>query len=313
LRRTRAIARLVTILLAVPVTALAQDAFTPPAGSGTISVSFQAIKHTGHRLTDGSYFDSGRSKTAAATADVEYGITRRWSVAFTLPYVFARYTGTDVPPDPLPFLPVDSCHCWQSGWQDFGFMTRFNMVDTFDHVLVITPFLSAGTPANDYAYQGEAVIGRHLNELRVGTDASYRVDAISHRLTVSGRYTYTFVEEVIGVSTNRSNVRASADVRVARALSVGGFAAWQRLHGGLRTGSFPPSDLPIPGEINTLERLLEHDRLLRDNNFHLGANVSYGFRHADVFGSFIGFVSGTDTHAGHAGIVGVSVPFNLRR
>jgi hypothetical protein len=299
--------------LAAPATARAQGAGTPPAGTGTISVSFQAIDHTGHRLTDGTYIDNGRSRTAAVALDVEYGLTRRWSVAFALPYVFARYTDDAQPPPFLPFLPVDQCRCWHSGWQDFGFTTRFTLVDTFDHVLVVTPSISAGTPTHDYAYQGEAVIGRQLNELRVGGDVSYRLTAIAPAISIGGHYTYAFVEQVIGVPNNRSNAAAAIEWRAAANWSLGAFASWQRTHGGLRVGSLPGSDFPAPGDLTTPERLAEHDRLLRDNSTHVGATAAYRLRQAQLFGSFTYFASGTDTHAGWAVITGITAPFRLRR
>jgi hypothetical protein len=63
--------------------------------------------------------------------------------------------------------------------------------------------------------------------------------------------------------------------------------------------------------INTLERLYQHDRLLRDNNWRTGGGVSYAFPAFDVFASFIQYAGGTDTHAGHAFTAGVSWHFEL--
>jgi hypothetical protein len=298
-----------TAALAAPAPARAQG-WVPAAGTGTITFSSQSVDHTGHRLTDGTYIDNGRSRTAAAAVDVEYGLTGRWAVGFSVPYVFARYT--DDGPTPFIFRPVDRCRCWHSGWQDLGFTARLRLVDTFDHVLIVTPTLAAGTPSHDYAYQGEAVIGRQLNELRLGAEASYRLDAVSRNVTISGRYTYAFVQKVIDVSTNRSNASAALDYRIGHSWSVGAFLAWQRTHGGLRAGSLPPSAFPVPGDINTPDRIAEHDRLLRDNRTHVGAQASCRVGQADVFGSFTYFATGTDTHAGWAVIAGIAAPFRIR-
>ena len=208
---------------------------------------------------------------------------------------------------------MDACRCLHSGWQDFGFSVRFNLVDTFDHVFVLTPLISAGTPSHDYSYQGEAVVGRQLSELRFGADASYRLDAVTRNLSVSGHYAYAIVEQVIDVSTNRSNAAVAVDYRAARNWSLGGFVAWQRTHGGLRAGSLPPSGLPVPGDINTPERIAEHDRVLRDNSTHVGAHTSYQLGRASLFGSFVFFTGGTDTHAGWGVVGGVTTPFRLGR
>jgi hypothetical protein len=59
--------------------------------------------------------------------------------------------------------------------------------------------------------------------------------------------------------------------------------------------------------------LYQHDRLLRDNNWHVGGSASYSFSQIQVFASYIQFVAGTDSHAGHAFTIGVSVPFDFGR
>jgi hypothetical protein len=68
-----------------------------------------------------------------------------------------------------------------------------------------------------------------------------------------------------------------------------------------------------PGEVNTPERLDQHDRLLRDNSTHVGWTVSYHFTRVNVFGSYVAFMEGSDTHAGRAMTTGISWPFELRR
>jgi hypothetical protein len=308
----RFVATIAAALLTVPATVVAQ-AQTPKAGTGTASVSLQSIDHTGHRLTDGTYVDNGRSHSGALFLDLEYGASRRLALDFSLPFVFARYTDDVAPPPFLPFLPLDQCRCWHAGWQDVGIGARLNVIDTFDHVLVVTPLISAGLPSHDYAHRGEAVLGRHLKELKLGLDASYRLDAISPSVSVSGHYAYAIVERVLDIPNNRSNADAALHLRVASNWAVGGFVSWQRTHGGLRVGSLPGSPFPAPGDLTTPELLAEHDRLLRDDRTHVGADVSYRLGNADVFASFTSFVTGTDTHAGRAITTGVTLPFRLRR
>jgi hypothetical protein len=125
-------------------------------------------------------------------------------------------------------------------------------------------------------------------------------------------YTYAFVERAIDIGTNRSNVSLGPTYLLfKRKLAVRGFAAWQQTYGGLRLGSPAPSSLVFPGDINTPERLLEHDRLLQDNNFRPGGGFSYAFPGVDVFASYIAYVSGANSHAGRALTLGVSWPFTL--
>jgi hypothetical protein len=74
-----------------------------------------------------------------------------------------------------------------------------------------------------------------------------------------------------------------------------------------------PSGVPFepPGEVNTPERLFEHDRLLRDNNFRLGGGIAYSLQKIDVFASYQELLRGTDSHGGRAITFGVSWPFEV--
>ena len=93
-------------------------------------------------------------------------------------------------------------------------------------------------------------------------------------------------------------------------LTLQAIGLWQRTHGGLRFGTMPPGSPVFPGDVNSPERVLEHDRLLRDNSFHLAGAVSYSFEGVDVFAQYLAYVSGTDTHAGHVVSAGITWYFN---
>jgi hypothetical protein len=140
------------------------------------------------------------------------------------------------------------------------------------------------------------------------------LDFISARLSVQGRYSYAFVEQVLDdVPISRSNAAIEGDFLFTRRLSGRGVLLWQRVHGGLRLGS-PSGDPFVPlGEVNTPERVEQHDRLLRDNNFRIGASVAYSMDRMDVFVSYIQLLRGTDSHGGRAITAGVSWPFEIGR
>jgi hypothetical protein len=301
---------LTATLAASPVFA---QAWVPPARQGTVTVAFQVIENTGHLLTDGSTVPQGRSRDASVYLEADYAITDRFSVVAGVPFVFAKYLGPPPPPgipEPPMVRDVDKCYCWQQAWADFGLTARYNL---FNGAAALTPSVSYGLPSHDYAYRGEAVVGRHLKEIRLAVDAGLRLDAISPRLALQGRYSYAWVEQVLDVPNNRSNVTAEALFQATNRLQVRGGAYRQITHGGLRLGTEGPT-LPdgYPwGEAATSELFAEHDRLLRDNYWHLGAGFSFSFAWADVFASYVEFVSGTDTHAGRAFTAGLSVPFGL--
>lgn len=280
----------------------------PPAGVGSVTFVYEAINNTGHRLTDGRLFTSGESLDRTVYVEGEYAFTDRFSLSAGLPYVFARYTSKDE--TPFVFLPVDACRCWHSAFQDFSFKARYNLVNRGSFSL--TPSVFVGVPSHEYVFRGEAVAGRHLREIKLGADAGLRLDRVSPRVSVQGAYSYAIVQRVLGLPNNRSNGSAQVGYSVTRRLAAHAEVSWQRTHGGLRLGEppfFPNVTLPFPGEADTPEKQVQHDRLLRDDHAHAGAGLSYSFPKLDVFGTFTHFVNGTDAHAGRLFAMGVSIPF----
>lgn len=257
----------------------------------------QRIDNTGHLLDDGSLLPDGKSTNASIYVEAEYAITDRFSFSIGLPYVFAKYKGPGE--TPFNFLPVDKCFCWHSGWQDVGFTARYNVING---AFALTPSFSAGVPSHDYVYRGEAVVGRRLAEVQLGIDAGRRLDMISRKLSLQAHYSYSIVERVLEVPNNRSNVRIETNFLMTRMLSTRVFASSQRTHGGLRM----PFDVIV-----SEDRIIQHDRLLRDNYWHLGGGASYSFAPFDVFGTYVQFVRGTNSHAGRTFTFGLSVPFEV--
>ena len=97
---------------------------------------------------------------------------------------------------------------------------------------------------------------------------------------------YAFVEQVLDVPNNRSNAALTGAFRFTRRLSARATLLWQHTHGGLR----------VPADLATPEHFREHDRILRDNNWRLGAGVSYSWSRFDAFASCIQ-VHGRSEHA----------------
>jgi hypothetical protein len=283
------------VCLGVAPPALAQ-AWVPPGGVGSINVTFQRIANTGHRDHEGTMIRGYDSESETVAIDFDYAFTDRFSLAVGIPWVAAKYTG----PNPSLFgLPIDDCLCWNTSWQDFGVTARYNLVNG---IFALTPSVTFGTPTHAYADIGEAAVGRHLNEMRIGIDAGRRLDELTPRLMVSGRYSYTLVEKATDstgteVGNNRSNASVEAGFMFSRRLAVRGAVAWQVTHGGLRSTEFNE------------DNFLLFDKVLRDNYRHLGAGISYSFPRADVYFSYLAYVAGTDTHAGRAFTIGMSLPF----
>lgn len=295
--RTCRVAALVVCLGAAAADVAAQ-AWPPPAGVGAVTVSSQAIFNTGHRLSDGSLLADGKSRNVGLAIDADYAVTDRWSMTLGVPYVFSRFVGPGASPANLP---VDACRCWQSAFQDVTATVRYSALDG---PVALMPSVSLGVPSHDYRWEGEAVAGFGLRELRLALDAGARLDRISTRLALVGRYQYAIVEDVLDVPNNRSNWALGASYLATTRLAVRGTVSWQRTHGGLRFGG--PG---LPSEADTPERFRQHDRLLRDNSWHLGGAATYSLPRLDLVVSYLEFMGGSDTHAGRALTIGTSWPF----
>jgi hypothetical protein len=282
------------------------QASVPPRGFGSVSLSYQKNAHTGHIRANGTWstVDGGHSVNHTLFLEGEYGITDRFAVSLGLPFVASEYTDPNPPPPNFPFYSWDRCRCWNSGFQDLNFIARYNTFGYPHSALAVTPFVSIGVPSNNYQFRGEAVVGRNLRELRFGTDATLRIDAISENLYLQGRYSYAFVQRVLNIRNDRSNAKIEADYLLARKkMTLSALVTGQWTHGGL-----------VGAEIvNTPERLDQLDRLLRDNNWRAGIGAGYSFQRMDVHADFTEVISGSPTHLLRAVTFGVSFPFELRR
>jgi hypothetical protein len=234
------------------------QAFTAPEGVGSVTFAWQYVDNTGHRGTDGFFVPRGESVTTSVLAEVDFSVTDRFAVSVGLPYVFAKYTGA-MPP--FSRRPNDACGCWHSGFQDFSFSGRYRFGND---VWAITPLVAYGQPSHDYPFQGEAVVGKNLKEVRVGASAGLKLAHLLPKASVQGTYSYAIVETPLDdISIDRSNASIDFGYALTSRLFVRGSGILQWTHGGLRAGSVSGNPFPLPGEINTPARSAQADRLIR--------------------------------------------------
>jgi hypothetical protein len=292
------------IVLAAGVRPAAGQAWVLPDHTGSITFVVQEIDHVGRMTNDGTRLAVGKAINLGIDLEADYAFTNRFSISTTMPYVISKYTDPNPPPfDWMPFPTADKCRCWQTAFADFGFTSRYNVVNV-DRAFMLTPFVAVGVPSHGYDYVGEAVVGRRLKELRFGADAGQRLDAVLPGLSVQAGYRYTIVGRVLDVPNNRSNGSVEASYALPRGLSTDAIFSWQRTHGGLR----------FPDEVNVPEipaRLTEFHRMLRDNYLHVGAGLSYSRGAWDVSGSFLVTARGSNSHDIHVFTVTVGRLFEI--
>ena len=291
------------ILLVMGVRPAAAQAWVLPERTGAVTVVVQEIDHVGRMRNDGSRAAVGKAVNLGFDLEVDYAFTDRFSITTTLPYVVSKFTDPNPPPDPIPFAAVDACRCWRSEFADFGLTARYNLVN-LNRVFMLTPSVSVGVPSHAYDYVGEAVVGRRLKELTLGTVAGQRLDGLLPGLSLQAGYRYSFVEQVMDIPNNRSNGAVQAGFTFARGFSTRAVFSWQRTHGGLRM----PAEVVVP---ETPELLTEYHRMLRDNYLHVGGGLSYSRGLWEVSGSVLVTARGSNSHDVHVFSVTVGRLFDI--
>ena len=300
-------AAVAALAIGAPAPLLAQ-AFTLPQGVGAVTLAYQYVDNTGHRLSDGLLLRRGQSVTQSAIFEAEYGVTDRLSASFGVPFVWAKYAGALPPPSGLP---VDACKCWHSGWQDFAFTARYRLGT---ESLALTPHVRYVLPSHDYRFQGEAVVGRNLQELQVGASAGARLPGILSKASVQVSYSYAFVEQPVDVDIDRNNLFFDVGYAATRRLYVRVGASGQSTPNGLRFGSvtgrpfFPPGDYAGRPDL-----LAQRDRIGRVKYLQVGGGLSYDLGPADVFASVSSYVWGRDAHDGEVYTLGATWYFDFAK
>lgn len=304
--RVRLVSCVITAALAALPAPLAAQAFTAPRGVGALTLAWQYVDNTGHRLSDGYFVARGQSVTTSLALDVEYAVSDRLSVGAAVPYVFAKYSGALPAPSGLP---VDSCQCWNSGFADLSAGARYRFGN---ETWAVTPMARLGQPSHAYPYKGEAVVGKQLAELQLGVLAAVRLLELVPSATLQAGYTYAFVEKALDdVSVNRSNLFVDLGYAASRRLYVRAAWLWQHTHGGLSFGSPTGNPFFPPGEVNTPARFAERDRLLKVRHMQLAGGLAWNAGPVDIFASYTKYVWGRDAHNGQAYNFGATWYFGL--
>jgi hypothetical protein len=137
-------------------------------------------------------------------------------------------------------------------WDDHGTFTDFHLEARYNAVkapVVLTPFVGVILPSHQYEYFGHAINGFDLKQLLIGTafgfhfgpgpsdPSSKDIVSILRRLLpnayIQGRYSYAFVERVMDISHNRSNLDLQIAYFVTPSLQVMVFGMGQWTYGGL--------------------------------------------------------------------------------
>jgi hypothetical protein len=289
-------AALLTAALVASTPAWAQ-AWTPAQGEGSVAMAFQDTFVKYHLFTT-TQLDRGHVRSQALLVDFSYGITDKLALSLSLPFIGAKYDGAF----PHVATGIDATGRYNSTFQDLRFDLRYNVAKKG---FVVTPFVGTVVPSHDYTYWAHSAVGRDLRELQLGAYWAKLLDPVLPGLFITGRYSYGFVQRIIDVSHNRSNLDLELGYFAKPELRIFAVGAGQLTHGGY--------DYPAPELWPTLPVALvqHHDQIGRDNELNLGGGVAYSVTPSfDLFGSVVHTVTGRNMHELEYGAtVGVSWSF----
>ena len=265
---------------------LSAQAWVPPRGEGSFGLGYQNIYSRNHYLNEGATPLLGRIRMNAVFLDVGYGLTDRLAFDAAIPWVYSKYEGS-IPHQ----LPADNGR-YHGTFADYRFELRYNAVR---EPLVLTPFVAYVVPSHNYVYFAHSAVARGLHEYQLGFNAGRRLDPLIPNGVVHLRYSFAFVDKVLGVSHNRSTASLEAGYFVTPSLTLKGIGLYSRTHGGI---DFSPVGSQGFRDLVRSRYWPHHDQLARNNDLSVGGGVSVAVTGTmDAYASYVTSVWGQNGHA----------------
>jgi hypothetical protein len=296
--RSSRVSRLLCVVLAIPFSVSAQ-AWLLPQGEGTVSLSYQNLLVTNHAFENGDAHDIGHMLSHALTLDADYSITGNLAVRVAVPYIAGKYDGL------YPHqLPADN-GTYRSTFQDFTTDVRYNLTK---RRVVLTPFLRVVIPSNNYAYFAHSAAGRDQREFHLGTNFGRRLDPLIPKAFVQAQYSYAFVERVLGIAANRSNLEVQLGYFLTPRISLIATGQGMYTHSGVEL-NFNLFQAGLMGD-----QWIHHDQIAKASLLDLGGGATFAVTPSwQMFLTLAHSIEGRNVHL-HAAVVtiGVSRSFGTR-
>jgi hypothetical protein len=262
----------------------AGQAYIPPAGNGTVSVSFQSV-HTSLQLdSKGAKGDPETTDTQALLWHVEYGLTDKIAVHASLPFMAARYDGANRHTVGRDLQPSDwDDGTYHSAFQDFYIGVRYGLVQSPRFALA--PFAEVVIPSHRYETLAQSAVGRDARVLLVGAAVGGFADGILPGLYYQTRISYGIAQDVVDIRTNRTGIDSAIGYFVNPRLAVQFVETFHYLHNGMYFIFEPEFQAGITGDGPIIDdHWINHDRLLRSRVLSLGGGLTYAL--SDSIGLF---------------------------
>ena len=264
-----------------------------------MSLSYQNQYVADHVFENGDAHDIGHILSHALTLDTDYSITDRLAVRVSVPFVAGKYYG------PTPHqLPMDN-GTYHSTFQDFTTDLRYRLTK---RGIAVTPFVRAVIPSNNYTYFAHSAAGRDQREFHLGTNLGRRLDPVIPRAYIQAQYSYAFVQSVLGIAANRSNLEVQPGYFLTPRISLLATGQWMYTHSGLDL-NYSLFQAGLSGD-----QWIHHDQIAKASLLDLGGGASVAITPSwQMFLTLAHSVEGRNAHL-HTAVVtiGVSRSFGTR-
>ena len=267
------------------------QAWLPPKGEAFFSINYGNFFTTKHYLGrgtdpgDNKETDRGHIRGQSVGFDLGYALIDRLVISFGIPYMDTKYMGTE-PHKELDgrTVPVDDGE-YHGTFQDYRIDLRYQAVSG---PMVVTPFVAAVIPSHSYTFFAHSAAGRDLHEYLVGVSSGGRLDRILPGGYVQVKYSYAFVERVLGIKHDRSDAELELGYFLASSLGVRAVGTWSYTHGGVvfRSGK------DITDTLNPY-----HDQISHASALIAGGGLSYALSGSvDVSATYLRSLGGRGGH-----------------
>jgi hypothetical protein len=294
-------------LFAMPARA---QAWLPPEGEAWISAGYGNMFSAKHYFGTVDYagtLDVGHIRSNTIGMALGYGVTDRFELQVSIPYVVSKYWA----PPPVPNTahdPIADDGHYHGTFQDFRFGAAYQIVN--DGTIALSPFFTAVIPSHDYVYFAHAAAGKDLHQYLLGFSLGGRLDRLLPGSYAQVVYDYAFVEKVLGFNINRSDFGFEAGYYVTPSLAARFLGVGYYMHGGLEYNT--PLDILNPNLPYGGPLFMHHDQIGRSQEVSVGGGLSYVLSGStEVYASYIRSVYGRDAHKIDNGIsFGVTFSFS---
>ena len=244
------------------------------AGKGDASLRFEyQYVRTGAFDSSIGDFDIGNTDSHVFMLSGDYAISDRWTVMASLPWIQKRHTGA-LPHNPVldfqnytpPDLRIIDNGKYHGGWQDLYVGVQYLAKDG---PLSIAPFITFGTPTNDYPFYAHSAVGRNIWHVAVGFAYSYT--PYFSDFFFSGDVAYVFTEKSLGVDISHWLINASVSYYLTPRFASKVFVSVKHGFKGL---SFP-DDFPLGVFDFDSEDWYFHDRTIKHNFVNAGVGFDW--------------------------------------